>query len=125
MTTLETKLAQLAQLKQELDKLSAVRDEYDTLKAEVLFEMQAAKSKRTEAVQGIFAVRSERTDVQITDPTKVETWLGQNGFAVEEYKRLDMTRVTPMVRTALKETGEIVPGTEVVLGETVSIRRAA
>lgn len=121
---LQTHLAQLAVLKAELDRLAEVKQQYDLLKLKILEEMREAKSRRTEAYAGVYAVRAERQDVRVVEPEKVEAWLVANRFKLDEYKRLDLTRVTPLVRVALKETGEIVPGTTLERTEYVTLREA-
>lgn len=122
---LEKKLARLAELRQAMSELGSLKLEFDALKADVLGEMAALKSRRTESVNGIYAVRAERTDVRVVEPAKVESWLGDNNFELSEYKRLDLTRVTPLVKAALKETGEVVPGTEVTTNEYLTIKESA
>src|SRR3990167_2038571 len=109
---LEQDLRRLAALRKKLEPYKEIKDEYEALKLDVLMQMQAMHSKRTEAFGGIYAVRSERTDVRVLDPIATESWLVDNGFALEEYKRLDIDRVKPLAKQRLLETGEIVDGVQ-------------
>ena len=124
-TTLEDRLRRLAQIRKELQSLSELKEEEALLKEMIMFDMQATKSKRTEAVSGLYASRVERTDVRVTDQSKVEHWLTDNNFALDEYLRLDLARVTPLVKATIKETGEIPEGTEIVTNEYISIKSEA
>ena len=119
---LQAKLLKLSFLKEEINALSEKKKEFDDIKSEIMFDMAASKSKRSESVNGIYAVRAERTDIKVIDQEQVKQWLTDNEFAIDEYVRLDLTRVSPLVKSALKETGELVPGTEVQTNEYVSVK---
>jgi hypothetical protein len=119
---LQAKLLKLSFLKEEINALSEKKKEFDDLKSEIMFDMAASKSKRTESVNGIYAVRAERTDIKVIDQEQVKQWLTDNEFVIDEYVRLDLTRVSPLVKSALKETGELVPGTEVQTNEYISVK---
>lgn len=121
--TLEKRLARVAEIRQELKHYDALKFEFDGLKYEIMVDMMATKSKRTEAVDGFYAIRVARKDVQVTNRQDLENWIEEN-YKIEDYKKLDMMMVNPLVKTAFTENGEIVPGTTIQEVESVTIREA-
>ena len=124
-TELETNLEELAMLKQEMDKFSAVKSRYDELKFNILQEMTTSQSKRTESKFGVYAVRAQRSSLRIVDQAELRAWLVKNAFDLNNYMRLDTEAVTPVVKAAMKVDGEVVPGTELTTTEYLSIREDA
>lgn len=126
MSDLMTNVIRIAAIKKELApmeaKMKPLVDELEGLKLAVMSQMQAQRSKRTESMGGYYVVRAERKGVQITDEGEVMKWLVENGLALDDYLKLDPTRVKGAVESAMKETGEIVPGVEVTTTEYVSIK---
>jgi hypothetical protein len=121
-TKLENSLEELALLKAEMDKYQTIKSRYDELKFDILQEMTASQSKRTESKFGVYAVRAQRSSVRIIDETIVKNWLAANNFELDSFVRLDPAMVTPVVKTAMKVDGEVVPGTELTTTEYLSIR---
>lgn len=122
MKTLSQMLGRISEIKAELKHAEVLKLELDSLRQDLLLDMQIGKSKRTESFNGVYAVRVEKNDVKVTNSYDVENWLQEEGFDMTEYKRLDMTRVNPLLKAALKEHGELVPGTEVVTSEYITFK---
>jgi len=125
-TPLEQKLERLAEIRSELALLDPLKAELDELKYEIMIDMQANQSKRTEPVAGIFAVRATRTSVRIDDVEMVSDWLEANLFDVSEYYKLDEARVKALAEERLKPEngGEIVPGLTAVESEYLTIKES-
>ncbi len=65
----------------------------------------------------------QKPKVAILDPVKVEFWLrNSTDFKVDEYMRLDTTRVRPILENAAIANGEIIEGAEVQMTEYLSLR---
>ena len=120
--TLATKLERVAKLKAKLDKLAPLKAELDELKTEILADMQSVGSKRTESFSGYFAVRAIRQTVSVVDSQAVKVWLEMNEFYVDDYMKLDETRVKALADEKLHATGEIVPGIAVDETEYITLR---
>lgn len=121
-------VSKIAELKTQLAPLEAqmkpLIDELEVTKIALIQAMQQSKSKRTEAVDGYYVVRAERKSLSITDDSAVTEWLQDNGFELGEYFKLDTTRVKAAAESALKETGELVPGIEVNSTEYLTVKAA-
>lgn len=121
-------VSKIAELKTQLAPLEAqvkpLVEELEIAKLALIQVMQQSKSKRTEAVDGYYVVRSERKTVSIADEPAVTEWLEQNNFDLSEYFKLDTVRVKAAAESALKETGELVPGVEVSSIEYLTIKAA-
>ncbi len=121
-------LSRMAAIRQTLAPLEAqikpLTDELDTLKSQLMLAMQSAKSKRTEAVHGLYAVRSERKTMTIIDPAAVDDWLTAQDFDLGEYYKLDDKRVKAAAESAMKENGEIVPGIQVTSNEYLMLKES-
>jgi hypothetical protein len=121
--TLQDKLAKAAILKAKIDKLAPLKVELDELKFDILTEMSQTHSKRTEAYSGVYAVRATRTNVSVTSPQEVESWLTANDFMLDDYVRLDEQRVKALADERLHETGEIIPGLTVEETEHITLKK--
>lgn len=123
---LETTLELIANLKAEQTKLEGllkpVKAALDVAKAELMDYMVSTGSERTKAVHGFFAVRAERITQKVVDPKAVEAWLESEGFDMEEYMRLDETRVKAIAESALKNDGLYIPGFATESTEYLTIR---
>ena len=94
-------------------------------KEALLAAMAERRSKRTETVDGIYVTRSERKSVAVVDEAAVLDYIKASGLNPDEYQTLNTRRVTAMAESALKENGEIVPGTETRVAEYISVKEAA
>jgi hypothetical protein len=86
-------------------------------------DMQKVGSKRTEAHSGYYAIRAIRANVSVTDPNTVAKWLLDNDFPLDEYQKLDETRVKALADSKLKEDGEIIPGLETTETEYITLKK--
>lgn len=121
-------LARIAEIKRELAPLEAqlrpLNEELEYLKLLVQQHMVQTRSKRTEAVNGFYAVRTERKSYNIEDQMAVSDYLEKHDFDLAEYYTLDAARVKAVAESTIKETGEIIPGVHVGTTEYVSIKEA-
>src|ERR1039458_2484528 len=106
VTSIESKLERLAELRKQEAALKPLKAEIDELKFEIVIDMQRTKSKRTEPVAGIYAVRASRTTVHVMNAELVSDWLENNMFDTSEYYKLDETRIKALADEKLKETGD-------------------
>lgn len=122
-------VSKIAELKTQLAPLEAqmkpLIEELEVTKIALIQAMQQSKSKRTEAVDGYYVVRAERKTVNITDEPAVTEWLQENEFDLSEYFKMDTVRVKAAAESALKETGELIPGVEVSSTEYLTVKAAA
>jgi hypothetical protein len=95
------------------------------LKFNTMVLMQKTHSKRSEAIGGWYVIRSERKSIVIADQEAIMDYIEKNDFAIDEYLTLDKDRVKAMADSALKETGELVPGVEVVVNEYLTLKKEA
>ncbi len=121
LETVSTLKADQASLEASLKPVQAA---LDVAKTELMDYMVSTGSKRTEAVNGIFVVRAERITQKVADPKTVEAWLESEGFDMEEYMKLDETRVKAIAESALKNEGVYIPGFVTESNEYLTIRSA-
>lgn len=124
MEELQASISRLEELKTQIDAVKPLKDEYDELREQVRFGLEALKLKSLKTDRVSVAI-AERQSVQILDDATVEEWLEGNGFALDEYRRLDTARVSPVVLGRMKEDGEIVPGTQIVSTPYVTVKQVA
>lgn len=75
--------------------------------------LKAAGLKTAATEDGRFtAFYSKRTNIKVSDEAKVIDWIKANGLDLDQYVGLKATEFKPVAMEALKQTGEIVPGTE-------------
>lgn len=119
-------VTRISELKSQIAPLEAqmkpLAEELEQTKFELMTAMQQVRSKRTETVNGYYVIRAERKIVNIADQAAVEDWLTGNGFDINDYKKLDTTRVKAAAESAMKENGEIVPGIDVISTEYLTIK---
>jgi hypothetical protein len=72
----------------------------------------------------VISSSAPRKSIMISDELAVQQWLTDNDFDLAEYYKLDNTRVKAAAESALKETGELVPGIEVTTNEYLTIKEA-
>lgn len=125
-TKLEQVLQQLAQATKEYAPIEARQKQMKALIDELRFEalglMTEAKSRRTDALDGYYLVRTDRVTPVIEDEGRVIQWLVDNHFDPGEYRQLNAVRVKALAEAQLKETGEILPGVGSQLTSFVSVK---
>jgi hypothetical protein len=124
LLTLQAKLDRLTKLRDEKDQLKAVyddaNDEYEALRQEILADLVQNNIKSIKN-DHLAVSRKEKTTIVITDQAKVKHWLQSHGFDVEEYIKLDETRVKAALQPRLKETGELPDGVTTESTEFISV----
>lgn len=65
---------------------------------------------------------SIKKSVAVTDESAAIGWLKESGLEVDHYVGLRLTNFKTMANAMLKDTGEIVPGTELQESESLAIR---
>lgn len=119
---LESELTIIANLKAEIDAVKPLKAQLEDHKAVVFTLMQGARSKRTEATAGVYALRIEKVGDVITDEELVIAWLEDNGYPASDYMKLNPAAVEKIADDVLKLSGEIIPGRDKVVSETLQIR---
>lgn len=124
ITKLVTEIATIKRQMAPLEaKLAPLKESLDEAKFELMLVMQETKSKRTESVNGYFAVRAERSTFRIEDEQAVKEWLLNNRFDMEDYMAIDKKRVEATAEATRKETGEIVPGVGMEVNEYITLKK--
>ncbi len=94
-----------------------------TYREELEITLREIGLKTASSEDGSFtAFFSKRTNANVFDPNATREWLEQNGHMVNDYFRPDTMRIGMIAKGALKETGEIVPGVELITTESLSLR---
>ena len=120
-------LGRLAKLEQERAEEKKILDDIDAdialLRGDILIAMVNNKLKTVKNDYATVMVKPTAS-VVISDQHKVMDWLKENpDYDLETYLRLDKKMVDPIIKHVLTEDGEVVPGTEIVTAETISISR--
>jgi hypothetical protein len=122
-TKLETLLTEAAKLRIQMEAFVPLQNRLDELKFEIQQELAALKSKRSEPVHGIYAIRQERKTFRIYDPKDAEAWLVAAGAELDTLQKLDSKAVEGFVKSNFRETGELPDGMGYDTTEFVSIRQ--
>lgn len=123
---LENDLKEAARIKAEMDKLTPLKREYDEVRSRIDFAMHALKSERTRPVAGYFAVLQSRQSLQVVDEAAVIAWLEKNTFDPTQYMKIDPDLIKSLQDQKLtgpEADGELIPGIQVMISETVTLRR--
>lgn len=104
-------------------KYAEKRDKADALKAALWEQMQKIGVDSVKSTVGTASVRRTQ-GFQITDMDLVRNWLMDNGIDETPYIKFNKTGIDSLLATALKKNGELVPGTQLVTTEALSIREA-
>jgi hypothetical protein len=117
---MQEKLEQISVLQKQLEPIESqakpLKEKIDKLKFELLQEMQLVKSKRTEDVNGYYAIRAERKTFKIIDKSELALWMLENDINPSDYSDFDSKLVSGLAKGHLELSGEILPGT----GETAT-----
>lgn len=65
---------------------------------------------------------SIRPSIMVVDETQVIEWIKKNKMDLSIYTGLKKTAFDPIAKAALQKTGEIVPGTQIIEKESITIR---
>lgn len=124
--TLEQKLEQLSQLKQQVELAKGIRKEYDDLRIDVQYTMLAAGMDKTKPVAGVYALISRTEEVIVEDEDKLFDWLEENVADLDLYmpRKPNMDAIKAKAAEVLETDGELIPGIKMNTRETVNIRAA-
>ncbi len=101
--------------------LEVMEGELDNVKQEILDTLKEAKALSYKTETGTASINRRQT-VKITDESKVESWMIDNGLDASNYTKLDTTRLKPLLEEAVFRQGEVIDGTEVATTEYISLR---
>lgn len=125
MTELNKKLARLSDMRLKINvakkKVRDAEGQYDNLREEIKGDLKAADLTNMKN-SFVTVTVTPKDDVVIIDQAEVKKWLSQNRFQLDEYLKLDATMVKPILVHALKEDGELVPGTEATHTDVLTVR---
>lgn len=112
-----------AQYKEAQDYARSVGGQIGSLREELEAMLRELGLKNASTEDGqLTAFFSKRVRANVFDPDDTKKWLEQNGMIVNDYFTPHSTRLASVAKSALKETGEIVPGIELLTDETLSLR---
>lgn len=98
------------------------KDTEESLKEELKIQLAEAGLRSTKT-KNFNASLTQKPDIQVTHEQSVMDWLKQSPNVEEDaYIGLKLTPFKGLALHILKETGEIVPGTETLTKESISIR---
>lgn len=120
----EAMLERLAELKGLKTQLQNVNKEFDELKERVAFNLKIIGSDKTKAHAGIYVTISHEDAVIIGDPDLVAAWLEDNVMDVMDYYKLNPAAIKAIQAETLADSGELIPGVQVISKETPSVREA-
>ena len=121
---LTAKLERLAELKKFEAEFSPIKTEIEQLRLDIQDIMRQTSSKRSDPVAGYFAVREERKSIVINDEDALNDWLEENVMSPEDYRKIDVSAIRALAEERLRDYGELLPGVDQVVTETISIRTA-
>lgn len=99
-----------------------IKQAEDDLKLELVAKLDDAGLKSAKG-QKYQAVMTERTDIGITHEQSVLDWLRETPEIESDfYIGLKKTEFKTLAKAMLKETGEVIPGTELVRNESLMVR---
>ncbi len=126
MTKLEQYLTAAAEMRREIAELEpAVQKQHETkqmleaLKADILAELLATKSRGTDYVKGIRATKRTTPRFSITDEVKLMEWMESNLGNYQTYMRVNAPAMKMVAKEFENKTGKLPDGTEMESHESV------
>jgi hypothetical protein len=116
------------QYKAAKDHTDVLKGELDVKKLQLLRIMSEDGIKSQEASDGSYtATRGSRTDVKLVDEQATIKWLESQPNIKDKHLFIGLkwANAKPLVKTALKIDGEIVPGVEVTHDDSLTIKAVA
>ncbi len=98
------------------------KENEDSLRAELVAKLEETGLKSAKT-NDFMASIAQRTDIRVTHEQSVLDWLKEApDIETDQYIGLKTTNFKVLAKEVRKQTGEIIPGTEVVLSESLSIK---
>lgn len=122
VTELIEKVGELSHNSRELYKqYKAVKDQEDAMRAELTTQLNTSGllSAKTDRFTASIA---KKQSVTVVDEKKAVEWIKSEGLDLDYYVGLKLTPFKTMAMSKLKDTGEVIDGTELVETESLSIR---
>lgn len=105
------------------EQVRELRAEADTVKQEIAEDLRELGFKQAKSEDGKYvAFFGERKALAIEDPQKVRDWMQANNIDERAYFTPDKRAIDTLARQALRETGEIIPGTQLGATESFTIK---
>lgn len=117
-----TALGELSSASKDLYKqYKEVREKEDILRTELVIKLKESglMSAKTDSYTASLA---KKPSITVTHEKEVLTWLKKSKLETDQYIGLKTTNFKVLAMSMLKGTGEIVPGTEIVEVESLSVR---
>lgn len=125
IATLQAKIAELAQAREEFAQAKLVTDlikgDIDQLKLEILAELQRHKLKTLKG-ETLAVTRTEKPSVRIIAPDQVLDWIDEQGQDAAGYTQINTVMAQGLIAKLYKETGEIPPGAEIQMTEYIQLK---
>lgn len=100
----------------------AIKEQEDVLRQQLSDELKATGLKSAKTSRFI-ASMAQRTDIIINHEQSVLEWLREEPNVEEDfYIGLKLTPFKTLAREVLKKTGEVIPGTETTINESLTIK---
>lgn len=126
MTTLETNLARLAELKVIIDAGRDARQEFDAVKAEVATELLASQSDRSKPYAGVYATITRKDVPWISDSEELLHWFIRHDYPERDYMTdpaPDIEKIAQVAKDLVDVgDGELIPGLDYRTVESLSVR---
>lgn len=103
-------------------KYKALKEQEDSLRTDLYQTLQSSglKSAKTNAYNAVISVK---TDVLVQHEQSILNWLKTApDVEADAYIGLKKTEFKTLAKQVLKETGEVIPGTELSTSEVLTIR---
>ena len=102
----------------------ACKETENEIRNDLLQELRDTGLKSvSDSETGNTAAILKREQIKVTSETKVMQWLKDNpSMEVEQYISLHKAAFEPVAKAWLKQTGEVIPGTEIVDNEYLAIK---
>ena len=124
VTELITRVGELSHDSRELYKqYKLIKEQEDAVRAELtatLNESGLLSAKTDHYTASI----SKKQSVVVVDEKKAVDWIKSEGLDVDYYVGLKLTPFKTMALSRLKDTGEVIEGTQLTETDTLSIREA-
>ena len=122
VTELNNKVDDLLSTRDEIADLREKLEHYTAQEASLKADILAMSwPESTLKYDDVTISRVETKDVKVTDPKLVITWLKRNKIDPNNFMKLDLVKVKPVLKTALFTQGKHIQGTEHEVKESLRV----